>query len=252
MIMNDITDSDAGAKYNLYIGDIHGEIYLLENVIEEFEANNCNKCIFIGDYVDSYDCTDVEIIHCFKMLIEFKQKYPDRVICLLGNHDWQYYNLFSHESKWSRCSGFRNNISVELYTMFTDYSNLFEIAHKQHKYLATHAGVSKKWYGNYYDRLLYYLQGGEDIVNDFDKVLNRLKDSADRWILSTIGKIRNGYGYGGPIWADKSEMGTYDSCKQWDQIVGHNRVNDITKVDNVTFIDCLRNKINFLKLKIEE
>lgn len=251
MINNVTTNLDVDIKYNLYIGDIHGEIYLLENVIEEFETNNYNKCILIGDYVDSYDCTDVEIIHCLKMLIEFKQKYQERVICLLGNHDWQYYNLFSHECKWSRCSGFRNNISSELYSMFMDYRDLFQISYKEGKYLATHAGVSKKWYGKYYDRLLYYLEGGEDIVNDFDSVLNRLKDSHDRWILSTVGKIRGGWGEGGPIWADKSEVGQFDSCKQWKQIVGHNRVGDIMTVDNVTFIDCLRNKLNFLKLKVE-
>lgn len=232
---------------NMYVGDIHGELYLLENAIEKFEEEKHNKLIFIGDYVDSYDCTDVEIVHCLKEVIEYKKKNPNNIFLLLGNHDWQYYYVFE---KWYRCSGRRANIEKELYDLFMSNKDLFNIAHKDGKYLATHAGISKKWYSKYYDRLLYYGDKYWDAKGDIDQILNRIKDTPDNWILGTIGEIRGGSGAGGPLWADKSEMGTNESSKHWNQIVGHSRVPDITQVDNVTFIDCLRTRLNFLTIKL--
>lgn len=232
---------------NMYVGDIHGELYLLENAIEEFELKKYDKLIFIGDYVDSHDCTDVEILHLLNQLIEYKKANPTKVFLLLGNHDWQYYHLFNDEF---RCSGFRNNISKELYKLFQDNKDLFQIAHKDGEYLATHAGISKKWWGRYYDRLLYYAEKHLDMKGDFDTILNTIKDTPDRWILGTVGQLRGGWGYGGPIWADKSELGTHESSKIWKQIVGHSRVPDITTVSNVTFIDCLHKKLNFFTVNL--
>lgn len=232
---------------NMYVGDLHGEIYLFENAIEEFEVKKYDKLIFIGDYVDSHTCTDVEIIHLLNLVIEYKKKYPNKVECLLGNHDWQYYHINNDEF---RCSGRRRNIELELYDIFNSNRDLFKIAYKQGEYLATHAGISKNWYGRYYDRLLYYCKKHLDIKGDFDTVLNIIKDTPDKWILGTVGKLRGGWGYGGPMWADKSELGTYESSKIFKQIVGHSRVSDITTVDNVTFIDCLHKKLNFFTVNL--
>jgi predicted phosphodiesterase len=236
-----------GTIVNMYVGDIHGEIYLVENAIEKFEEEKYDKLIFIGDYVDSYDCTDVEIVHCLKEVINYKKANPKNVFLLLGNHDWQYYYIFE---KWYRCSGRRENIAMELHDLFMSNNELFQIAHKDGKYLATHAGISSRWYGRYYDRLVYYADKYLDARGDIDQVLNKIKGTPDSWMLSSISEVRGGYGYGGPLWADKSEMGANDSSKHWTQIVGHTRVNDLTQVDNVTFIDCLRSRLNFLTVKL--
>lgn len=234
---------------DLYCGDLHGNLYAFEKAIDQFEKGNYNKLIFIGDYVDSFDYTDVEMVHLLSQLIEYKKSNFNKVECLLGNHDWQYYYLYNHEF---RCSGFRNNIAQQLYKMFQDNKDLFKIAYKKGKCLATHAGISNKWYNRYYDRLLYYAEKHLDIKGDFDIILNSIKDSNDNWILSTVGSKRGGWGTGGPLWADKSEMSKYESCKIWKQIVGHTPIGkEFITVEDVIFIDCLRDNIKFLTIDYE-
>jgi len=233
---------------NIYVGDLHGNLYAFEKAIEEFESKDYNKIVFLGDYVDSYEYSDVEILHLLKSVIEYKKANPDKVILLLGNHDWQYYNLYED---WFRCSGFRMTYCHEVYDIFSKNKDLFQIGFKQGEYLATHAGISNKWYSRYADRLYYYAQKHLDIKGDFDTILNIVKDTHDNWILSTIGKVRGGYGVGGPLWADKTEMNRHDSDKRFKQIIGHTGVHDILTVDNVTFIDCLYKTTKFLTIDHE-
>ena len=70
------------------IGDIHGDInslfHILENIdFERFLANSKNKLIFMGDYVDRGS----QSIAVSYMICYLKQKYPNSVILMRGNHE---------------------------------------------------------------------------------------------------------------------------------------------------------------------
>ena len=90
-------------KKIITIGDLHGR-----TVWKEFEdikfllyaepgaagyggfVPECYKYVFIGDYCDSFTETSDKIKDNLLELIRFKTLYPDHVILLWGNHDYQY------------------------------------------------------------------------------------------------------------------------------------------------------------------
>ena len=70
------------------IGDIHGDLKSLFKILddinfEEFLMNVNNKIIFLGDYVDRGD----DSVGVLYMICYLKQKYPDSVILMRGNHE---------------------------------------------------------------------------------------------------------------------------------------------------------------------
>ena len=70
------------------IGDVHGDLKTLFEILDaiEFEellTNPNNKIIFLGDYVDrGNDSIGVLYTVCY-----LKQKYPDSVVLMRGNHE---------------------------------------------------------------------------------------------------------------------------------------------------------------------
>ena len=70
------------------IGDIHGDLKTLFKILdaikfEEFLTNANNKVVFLGDYVDrGNDSIGVLYTLCY-----LKQKYPNSVILMRGNHE---------------------------------------------------------------------------------------------------------------------------------------------------------------------
>jgi hypothetical protein len=121
----------------IILGDIHGRD-IWKKVVE---ANpDADLFIFIGDYFDSFDIDTSTQIFNFREIMEFKAKNPDKVITLLGNHDYHYTSgcIGSY-------SGFNYSI---LYNMKLELDELVRngtllIAHQIENLLFTHAGVTK-------------------------------------------------------------------------------------------------------------
>lgn len=69
----------------LYVlADIHGGATLLDNILKRIlPLRKKDKLIFLGDYVDRH----IDSHKVLDKLIELKNKYGDRVICLAGNHE---------------------------------------------------------------------------------------------------------------------------------------------------------------------
>lgn len=235
----------------MYCGDLHGDIYSLEQAIEKFEESKVDKLCFIGDYLDGPH-TDTENIHLLKEVIRYKIQNPTKVILLLGNHDLHY--AYNPDYK---CSGFRQSIALELQDLFNLSRDKFQVAWKNGDYMATHAGILRKWLVKYNDRLSYYENKFNiDRVENIDILLNAINDTHDRWILHTVGLTRGGHtgSVGGITWADMGEIIDQEGCTQKHcHIIGHNKVNEITKLKtkggaNVVFIDCLHKQTNFLTI----
>ena len=69
-------------KVDIVIGDVHGRLKALENLIASVEADaGISKIVFLGDYVDKGKNSEAVIMY----ITELREKYD--VICILGNHD---------------------------------------------------------------------------------------------------------------------------------------------------------------------
>lgn len=240
-------------KKIISIGDIHGSKAWKDNfLIEErkvvLQGPSIEKVIFVGDYVDSFSCTDEEIRQNLLDIIDFKQRYPDRVILLIGNHDIQYMNP-NYKRKYS---GYRPTMMHDLYDIFNTHRGLFQFAHLEEdiegdRVLWTHAGLTNSWYGellmdvrheNYRFKDLF-----EEVLNRehrIDEILNlALEVNLD--LIYNVDQDSGGIDLNaGPIWV-RPETLMKDLIFGYDQVVGHTPVLDVqiklAKLETVYFID---------------
>jgi predicted phosphodiesterase len=71
----------------LIVPDVHGRKFW--HKAEEL-INEVDKIIFLGDYLDPYFWEGITFETAmieFKNILSFKQKNPEKVILLTGNHD---------------------------------------------------------------------------------------------------------------------------------------------------------------------
>ena len=223
----------------IVIGDLHGTD-CWKIAVNKY----ADLYIFIGDYVDSYENTDKQILDNFKEIIEFKKKYMNKVILLLGNHDIHY----TFYPKYL-CSGFRKSMLKDLKKLFTDNKNLFQVAFQIKNYLFTHAGVSNKWFRFFKRTIDLRKFKGKDL----DEIFNSVYRSKKRDVLFSVGPYRGGFEIGGILWADGMET-SKDIINGYHQIVGHSKVERIGTFCNenssITYIDCLDSEIKFYELEI--
>lgn len=217
------------------IGDIHGvDKWKLIN------PDHYDYIIFIGDYVDAFDISNVIIKANLLDIISFKKKYNDKVVLLWGNHDLQYRYL--GVSKYG-CSGFRPESMYDLNKIFTDNDNLFQMSFQINNYLWNHAGIHKGWYEYRFKKALDKKPTIYENCNSISEQLNKAFEVKESCLFD-VGHIRGGYmDVGGPFWSDKTESYT-KPLEGYHQIVGHTKVKDIltNKIDDdtsITYTDCL-------------
>lgn len=222
----------------LSIGDVHGRDYWKRFLIENPDYD---KVVFVGDYVDSFNKTNIEIINNLLDIIEFKKSNPDNVILLLGNHDIQY--AISHPAvdlKYG-CSGYRPDMHYDLYDIFYENKKLFQVAYQYDNYIWTHAGIHRGWYNT-------FMREFEKIFPDFEGNVADKLNEAYNFELSTlfhVGYLRWGANQvGGIFWSDKSETWT-KPLKGYHQICGHTMIEDIKTSEykkhnaSITYIDVI-------------
>lgn len=188
----------------LIIPDLHGKDIWKKLVSDEYD-----KIIFLGDYVDSFDHTDSQIINNFKEIIEYKKTHMDLVELLLGNHCVMYYLLDEIDKLdfTPMCSGYRGLIGRTLNKMYKENADLFKCVWEHGNYLLSHAGFSDA----YVRRVL---------KNDMD--IEKLFKERDKRLFQ-VSRIRGGTDkQGGIFWASFPEDVT-KPYKGKHQIVGHTK-----------------------------
>jgi len=221
----------------LNIGDIHG-FDSWKKFVDDI--SQYDKIIFVGDYVDEYHLSNITILNNLLDIIEFKKKYPDKVILLLGNHDYQYairppsMNILGH------CSGYRAEMHFDLYEIFHNNLKLFQLSYQYENYIWTHAGIHRGWYDHF---LIEFKK-----VSDFEGTISDKLNLAFEFELECLldcGYVRGGYNkVSGPLWADKTESWT-KPLKNCHQICGHTHTDKIVHHEipninsSVTYIDSL-------------
>ena len=76
----------------LIVPDVHGRKFWHKamEMIDEVD-----QVVFLGDYLDPYpdeNITPDDALNEFYKILEFKDKYPDKIVLLIGNH--KILNLF--------------------------------------------------------------------------------------------------------------------------------------------------------------
>ena len=205
------------------IGDLHGKNCwkkLIEGRFDKFD-----KIIFMGDYSDDswVTFTDEEIVNNLKDVIDFKKNHNDKVVLIIGNHDFQYIVGYPTASRY------RKSYAKEMHKIFNDNSDIFNTIHIENNYIFTHAGITNGW--------IEYIKQKYDIKdinidNIYDVVNIVYKNDKDD---CNIASYRRGGGseFAGILWADVGDL-SEDAWKGYNQVVGHNRVKpgSVIKKDN--------------------
>ena len=235
---------------------------ILEFMSDQYpKLQSLDKIVFVGDYVDSFDISNVDMLRNLEEIIHFKKTYPEKVVLLLGNHDVQYFvpNQI--------CSGYRPEMKYDFEKLFRDNMDLFQICYYyETKYasgnpwrtLWTHAGVTQGWLRYAKNSTIFnpkYRFYEEFKSMDFariDEFINKLWEYQSP-LLFTVDSSSGGMDHwGGPLWVRPSTL-NYENVEGYDQIVGHTPKSHVVhfvspdmsvesnpeKRDVLTYIDCL-------------
>lgn len=207
------------------IGDIHGRSTWKEIVEVEHDAD---RIVFIGDYFDSFNIPVIDQLVNFREIVALKQKYPEKVVLLIGNHDFHYMPYAPGE----RYSGYSEAYAREIWLNLKEILSQMQIIHIERfasvNYLFSHAGVTQSW--------LEVAQESIGTINDMNPVK-----------LSFDSEDKSGYGqsiYQSPIWVrPESLVMDVAEDENYVQVVGHTRQPNVKYYEGeyaarVILIDC--------------
>ncbi len=218
------------------IGDTHGrdnwKQVLKENLVE------VDKIIFIGDYFDTHDdISQDQQIENFKEILKFKEDNMNKVVLLIGNHDFHYMGDFS-----ITYSGFEAARAFDIRELLNSAlkEGLIQASYLKKDgaipVLFTHAGVTETWAeANIPDW---------DLDNLSDKI-NELFINQPRKFEFTSGSRYNPYGdepCQTPIWVRPESLIMDELSDELVQVVGHTQHREIKQHGKFVFIDCLDKK----------
>lgn len=213
------------------IGDIHGRDVWKKIVEQEVGAT---KEVFIGDYWDSFDIPFEEQKQNFLDLIKYKQENPQRVVLLIGNHDFHYIRSMDEQY-----SGYQSKHAptIEALVCGAIARGDMQMAYSNQDYLFTHAGVTREWCLKY---------GIHAVPSEINKLFGD-RPKAFKFYpgdISLSGSDRNQ----SPIWVRPDSL--LPDMATTKQIVGHTHQKGITYCDKgeLILIDALEGG-NFLIIK---
>jgi predicted phosphodiesterase len=206
----------------IILGDTHGR-----NSWEKIDKETASKVIFLGDYFDSFNIPFQEQWDNFCNILDYKKDNPDKVILLLGNHDYHYlWTTNEHYSGYQPEN--RNQIAACLDAEIEDGN--IQICYVFNDFLFSHAGVTKEWYEN-------------NIINKTnirDDINNLFKTNRDAFKFTPSNPMDN-YGDSitqSPIWVRPRAL-LSNKVDGFTQVVGHTHQQNIEINNDVIFIDTL-------------
>lgn len=208
----------------LIVPDVHGRNFWhkAEELIDQVD-----KVVFLGDYLDPYGHEGITFdmaLEEFEKILEFKAKYDDKVILLIGNHDCGYVN--TSFAGYSRLNYAKRQDIHELYIKHIDK---FQLVYEFENYLFSHSGLYKEWMDKY-----------ELSLDDLKLCESFLKD---KWkTLQDVSFERGGWDkVGSCVWADIRESLKYKLLEGYHHIVGHTQLeSEPYKSDIITCVDVRR------------
>lgn len=221
----------------LVIGDTHGRDDWKKVVVNE--NAEFDKFIFLGDYFDSREgIQEHDQWWNFEDILEFKEKRPDNVVLLFGNHDYHYlpstndrYSLFD-----SRLNQRIGNKLVHLIQNRT-----LQLIDREDHYLFSHAGVSEVFLKR--NRLTL------DNLNDKVRMDPGLLNFGNNMGTSSYGDDQTQ----SPIWI-RPESLMASKVEGYTHVIGHTQTkNGIERsIDGIILTDTLSTNKEYLKLEKNE
>lgn len=205
------------------IGDIHGR----DSWKSICEANDFDVVVFIGDYFDTRDgITPRQQVENFREILAVKRYAPDKVVLLIGNHDFHYLRVCD-----DRYSGYDPILATDAYEALRDAiaRKCLQACYVNGEYLFTHAGVTKTWCAN----------NGVGTGNIEASINGLFKENPGA--LRFTSEARNPHGdeiCQTPIWVRPNSL-LADAVDGYVQVVGHTPMNEIQFAEKVIFIDAI-------------
>jgi hypothetical protein len=125
----------------LILGDIHGRS-IWKDILNKHE--DVDRVVFIGDYVDTHESITGELqLNNLLDIIEYKKNNSEKVILLVGNHDYQYWPGSPDIGNYS---GFQRKMLSKFQETFRDNKKLFQICFEdEYGTVYSHAGFTKSF-----------------------------------------------------------------------------------------------------------
>lgn len=208
----------------LIIPDVHGRSFW--HKAEEL-INEVDKVVFLGDYLDPYGHEGItfdDALKEFEKILEFKNKYGDKVVMLVGNHDCHYIS-----TSFMDCSRLNYLQRQDIHELYMKHIDKFQLVWELDKWLFSHAGVYEGW--------MNLCQFTVDDLKDF--TIFREKNFPS---LACLSFYRGGWNTTGScVWADIRESIRNAVLPGYHHIVGHTQLEkDPYKSDNITCVDVRR------------
>jgi serine/threonine protein phosphatase 1 len=140
------------ARLTYAVGDIHGALHKLQDLIARCEAHSGGRprrFVFIGDYIDrgaqSYDVV--------RLLMQLKADMPDDVVTLMGNHEATLLEIIDGTmpaEHWLGQGGMQTLQSYgvadarELPPQHVDWLRALPLSHDDGRRFFVHAGVDPR------------------------------------------------------------------------------------------------------------
>jgi hypothetical protein len=209
------------------LGDTHGRINWKDIVAKESDAD---KIVFNGDYFDSREKISPEDqISNFKEILAFKRANPEKVVLIIGNHDFHYISNVNETY-----SNFQYHNVKEINEVLEDAlsDKSMQMCYVYDKYVFTHAGVTNTWC----------------ITHNVNRLPNKLEDSINELFYrnKTAFYFQMGSNYSqsgddvtqSPLWVRLPSL-FEDGLYGFIFVVGHTTLKELTITDNVIGIDTL-------------
>jgi protein phosphatase len=143
-----------GARKVVFVGDTHGDLEVSQKVIKEYLKPG-NKVVFLGDYVDRGPFSKENLDY----LLQQKEKFPDQIFLLQGNHEGHRVLPFSPADFWE-------SLSEDEYKKYTEIVEKFPLVAVVSDIIALHGALP-------------------DVKNL--KEINKIKLGSEQWLQTTWG-----------------------------------------------------------------
>ena len=210
------------------LGDTHGRLNWKDIVAKELESSD--KIVFIGDYFDTHDDVSPEQqITNFMDILEFKVANMDKVVLLIGNHDFHYLSGINESY-----SGFQYGWSKSFNEILEPAlaEGLMQMCYVHDKYVFTHAGVTNTWC----------------LTHKVNRLPNKIEDSINELFKTNkyafYFQMGHNYSQSGddvtqsPIWVRIPSLFN-DGVDGFTFVVGHSTLKELTITDKIIGIDTL-------------
>lgn len=211
----------------LVIPDVHCRIFWKEAIKK---ADEFDKVIFLGDYVDPYSDESVEMedpVIALENVIDTKLTLGDKCVLLLANHDCHYiWNDIERSSRYNK------ELAQGLREIYLNNLSLFKFAHTEDDVVFTHAGIRPLWRA--------VVLGCNTVKEAAEKIEKwEIKEDLDELIIRSLNYISPYRGWftsdvGSCIWADirehiKDVVVDHIVPEEYDmyQVFGHTRLNKV-------------------------